>query len=41
LTEGLVVSELNNGGILYIMAIGELSIFGILYAGWSANSKYA
>jgi NADH:ubiquinone oxidoreductase subunit H len=40
LTETLVVSELNNGGILILIAIGELGIFGVLYAGWAANSKY-
>ena len=34
------ISELNNGGILILIALGELAIFGVLYAGWSANSKY-
>ena len=40
LSEDLVLSELNNGGILILIAIGELAIFGVLYAGWAANSKY-
>jgi len=28
-------------GILYIFAISSLSVYGILFAGWSSNSKYA
>ena len=40
LGETNVISELNNGGILILIAIGELAIFGVLYAGWAANSKY-
>lgn len=27
-------------GLLIIVAISELSIYGILYSGWSSNSKY-
>ena len=30
-----------NLGILYILAVSSLSTYGILLAGWSANSKYA
>lgn len=40
LDKDLSVSELEGGGILIIIAITELSIFGVQYAGWSANSKY-
>ena len=29
-----------NVGILYIFAISSLSIYGIIMAGWSSNSKY-
>jgi hypothetical protein len=29
-----------NLGILYMLAVSSLSIYGILLAGWSANSKY-
>ena len=31
----------SNLGILYILAVSTLSTYGILLAGWSANSKYA
>lgn len=40
LDKDLSVSELEGGGILILIAITELGIFGVLYAGWSANSKY-
>lgn len=40
LDKDLIVSELEGAGILIIIVITELSIFGVLYAGWSANSKY-
>jgi NADH-ubiquinone oxidoreductase chain 1 len=37
---GLAISDLNLG-ILYILAVSSLATYGILLAGWSANSKYA
>ena len=37
---GLTVSDFNLG-ILYMLAMSSLSTYGILLAGWSANSKYA
>jgi len=37
---GLVISDFNLG-ILYMLAVSSLATYGILLAGWSANSKYA
>ena len=37
---GISLSEFNLG-ILYILAVSSLATYGILIAGWSANSKYA
>ena len=37
---GLVLSDFNLG-ILYMLAVSSLATYGILLAGWSANSKYA
>nr|YP_010567626.1 NADH dehydrogenase subunit 1 [Ceratocystiopsis pallidobrunnea]UZC53611.1 NADH dehydrogenase subunit 1 [Ceratocystiopsis pallidobrunnea] len=37
---GLAIGDLNLG-ILYLLAVSSLSTYGILLAGWSANSKYA
>ena len=37
---GLAISDFNLG-ILYVLAVSSLSTYGILLAGWSANSKYA
>jgi NADH-quinone oxidoreductase subunit H len=28
-------------GILYVFAIGSLAVYGVILAGWSANSKYS
>lgn len=28
-------------GIIYLLAISSLNVFGVLFAGWSSNSKYA
>jgi len=35
----IVLSDLNVG-ILYLFAISSLSVYGVLLAGWSSNSKY-
>lgn len=37
---GIQIEE-NNYGILYILAISSLSVYILLYSGWSSNSKYA
>lgn len=37
---GLAVNDYNLG-ILYMLAVSSLATYGILLAGWSANSKYA
>lgn len=40
LSEGIVICDLNLG-LLYLFAVSSLNIYGILFAGWSSNSKYA
>ena len=37
---GLSINDMNLG-ILYMLAVSSLATYGILLAGWSANSKYA
>jgi len=37
---GLTISDFSMG-ILYTLAISSIGIYGTLFAGWSANSKYA
>ena len=39
LAETVVISDMNLG-VLYLFAISSLSVYGIVMAGWSSNSKY-
>ena len=39
-SEGWVLADINVG-ILYIMAISALGVYGLILAGWSSRSKYA
>jgi NADH-quinone oxidoreductase subunit H len=36
----LFISDMNVG-VLYILAIGGLGIYGVIFGGWASNSKYA
>lgn len=38
--EQLVLANIN-AGVLYILAMTSLGVYGILFAGWASNSKYA
>ncbi|MCQ9374028.1 NADH-quinone oxidoreductase subunit NuoH [Methyloversatilis sp. XJ19-13] len=39
-SEGLVLADIN-AGLLYIMAITSMGVYGVIIAGWASNSKYA
>ena len=39
LSENIVISDINLG-VLYLFAISSLSVYGLIMAGWSSNSKY-
>ena len=38
--DSLYLSDMNVG-LLYILAVGGLEIYGVIFGGWAANSKYA
>jgi NADH-quinone oxidoreductase subunit H len=38
--EDLVLADIN-AGLLYVLAMTSLGVYGIIIAGWSSNSKYA
>lgn len=38
--QGHAISEMSLG-VLYTIALSSVSLYGILFAGWASNSKYA
>ena len=40
LSEFFVISNIN-AGLLFILALTSLSVYGVILAGWASNSKYA
>jgi len=38
--DGMVLADIN-AGLLYVLALTSLSVYGIIIAGWASNSKYA
>lgn len=38
--KGLVLADINVG-VLYVLAVSSLGVYGIIMAGWASNSKYA
>ena len=39
-SEGLVLADIN-AGLLYILALTSVAVYGVIIAGWASNSKYA
>jgi NADH-quinone oxidoreductase subunit H len=39
-TDGAVLADIN-AGLLYILAMTSMGVYGIILAGWASNSKYA
>jgi NADH-quinone oxidoreductase subunit H len=37
---GMVLADINVG-VLYVLAVSSLGVYGIIMAGWASNSKYA
>ena len=38
--EGLVLADIN-AGLLYVLALTSVGVYGVIIAGWASNSKYA
>ena len=38
--DGMVIANIN-AGLLYILAMSSLGVYGLIVAGWASNSKYA
>ncbi|MFQ6006723.1 MAG: NADH-quinone oxidoreductase subunit NuoH [Woeseia sp.] len=40
LTDDFVIADIN-AGLLYVLALTSVGVYGVILAGWSSNSKYA
>ncbi len=40
LTDTFVISDIN-AGLLYVLALTSVGVYGVILAGWASNSKYA
>ena len=40
LTEDFVIADIN-AGLLYVLALTSVGVYGVILAGWASNSKYA
>lgn len=38
--DGMVLADIN-AGLLYVLAITSMGVYGVIIAGWASNSKYA
>ena len=38
--DGVVLANIN-AGLLYVLAMTSMGVYGIILAGWASNSKYA
>jgi len=39
-SEGMVLADIN-AGLLYVLALTSVGVYGVIIAGWASNSKYA
>ncbi|HKJ94379.1 MAG TPA: NADH-quinone oxidoreductase subunit NuoH [Gammaproteobacteria bacterium] len=39
-SKGVVIADIN-AGLLYVLAMASIGVYGIILAGWASNSKYA
>ena len=37
---GMVLADIN-AGLLFVMAITSVGVYGVIIAGWASNSKYS
>lgn len=38
--EGMAIADIN-AGLLYVLAMASMGVYGVIVAGWASNSKYA